>query len=97
MLTSSTWLKVNAFLFWVTLLALAAGISISTAFAPCSKSGGYITLAACAIALVTLVAHFVAAVRSRHGLWVTFAVRAAIVVPISFVAYCWTMLLCRGI
>jgi|SRR5262245_6286491 len=90
--------KVSAGLFSLAFVVFMAGMLKTTVSAPCSELGASITLAGLGIAAVAGVILLVRTLKDRSGkAWGLLAVSVLAIGFAVFVAYLWTLLLCRGV
>ena len=90
--------KVSAVLFLIAFVVFVIGITKTTAGAPCSDLGAWITLTGlgtAAVACATLLARTLMYPSAKA--WGLFVAGLLITGFAVFVAYLWTLLLCRGV
>ena len=90
--------KVSAALFFVAFVVFVAGMVKTTVSAPCSDVGALITLVGLGIAAVACTSLLVRTFMHRSGkAWALLAAGVVATGFAIFVAFLWTILLCRGV
>ena len=90
--------KVSVVLFAFAIVVFVAGMLITTVSAPCSELGAWITVAGLGTAAVACVTLLVRTLMHRSGkAWGLLTAAVFSTGFAVFVAYVWTLLLCRGV
>jgi hypothetical protein len=80
----------------LSVILFVAGMSLTTAFAPCYNSGEVVTVVSLAVAALSCVTLALAATKAQLS-WAWCVVSALVTASCLFVGYLWTVLLCRGV
>ena len=90
--------KLSGRLFMLAAAVLIGGLIKTTVSAPCNAPGAWISVAGLIPAVLACVTLSIIAFKERSaGNLIVFLAGVAATVIVAFVAFCWTILLCRGV